>query len=100
LEARIRIRISIKVTSRIRIWISIKVTSRIRIWINIKVTSRIRIRIKVASRIRIRIRVMQICITGYSDVNIVYKRLKLEPWRALDAHSGGVEAQNGVLEAL
>ncbi len=47
LEARIRIRICMKVKGRIRIRISIKVTSKI----------------------RIRIKVMWICNTGYSDVN-------------------------------
>jgi hypothetical protein len=24
----------------------------------------------------------------------------MEPWRAVDAHNGGVEAQNGALEVL
>jgi hypothetical protein len=28
------------------------------------------------------------------------RRLKTEPWRAVDAHNGGVEAQNGVVEDL
>jgi hypothetical protein len=46
--------------ARIRIRICMKVKGRIRIWIRMKVTNRIRIRIKVASRI---------CNTGYSDVN-------------------------------
>jgi hypothetical protein len=27
-------------------------------------------------------------------------RLKIEPWRAKDAHNGGVEVQNGAMEGL
>ncbi len=26
--------------------------------------------------------------------------LKIEPWRAVNAHNGGLEAQNGALEGL
>jgi hypothetical protein len=50
----------------------------------------IRIRIRVKNRIQIRITV---------EIQELW-RLNMEPWRAVDAHNGGVEAQNGALEDL
>ncbi len=51
---------------------------------------RIRICIVLGSWIRIRIRVK------IQEL----KRLKIEPWRAVDAHNVGVEDKNGALEAV
>ncbi len=49
---------------------------------------RIRIRIRVKKWIRIRIKSRK------------SERLKKEPWRAVEAHNGGLETQNGVLDGL
>jgi hypothetical protein len=60
------------------------------------------IAIILGSRIRIRIRVK----TGSepdlhsSQTSGAAIMAKIEPWRALDAHNGGVKAQNGSVEAL
>ncbi len=48
----------------------------------------IRIRVKVKSCIRIRIKVKKL------------QKLKLEPWRPVNAHNEGLEAQNEVMEGL
>jgi hypothetical protein len=48
-----------------RIWIRIRIKVKGRIQIRIKVTSRIRIRVKVTSRIRIRINVLRIRNNGW-----------------------------------
>jgi hypothetical protein len=67
-------------------------TSRIifgsKIRINIRVKSRIRIKVK--SRIRIRIKV---------EIQELW-RLTMEPGRAVEAHNGGVKAQNGAVDGL
>jgi hypothetical protein len=53
-------------------------------WMLIRIWIRIRIRVK--SRIRIRILV---------EIQELW-RLNMEPWRAVDTHNGGVEAQNAL----
>ncbi len=64
----------------------------IRIWIgsalSLEAEYRIRIGIRVKSWIRIRIK---------SEIQKLY-RPKIEPWRAVDAHNGGLEAQYEALE--
>jgi hypothetical protein len=45
---------------------------------------------------RIRIRIF-----GEVKIQMLYRyRLKMEPWRAVNAYNGGVEAQNGAVEGL
>ncbi len=62
--------------------------------ISIRVKSRIRVRVhsKVKCRIRIRIQV---------EIQDLWRfKLQMESWRAVAAHNGGVEAQNGAVEGL
>jgi hypothetical protein len=59
-------------------------------WIRIIFGSWIRIRIGVKSRMRIRIKVKILKQYGF----------KIEPWRAMNAHNGVLEAENGALEDL
>ncbi len=59
---------------------------RIRIIFGRQIWIRIRIRVKSRIRIRIKIEIQEL------------QRLKMELLRAMDAHNGGVEAQNGPLD--
>jgi hypothetical protein len=61
-----------------------------KIWIRIRLKSRTRIKVK--SRIWFRIRI--------NDKIQELWRLKIGTWRAVDAHKGGIEAQNGAVEPL
>jgi hypothetical protein len=51
---------------------------------------RVQIRTKVKRRVRIHIEDTILKLCGF----------KIEPWRAVDAHTAGVETQNGAVEGL
>ncbi len=60
---------------------------------------RIRIHIILGSLIRIRIRTKAKNLIRIRN-KFKAQELKMEPWRAVNAHNGGMEAQNGAVEGL
>jgi hypothetical protein len=60
----------------------------------------IRIRIVLVSKVRIRIRVKSRNRIDIKVKILSYEGSKMEPWRALAAHSGGFQDQNGAVENL